>query len=393
MRPLESLLRKHILSVKPYSSARSEYPAGNAEAPLLSPAQQTFLDANENAFGSPNGLAFNGNAVNRYPDPLQITLKRRIAEIKGLPPERINSIFLGNGSDEPIDLIIRAFCEPNVTAASGDEISGDEIIITPPTYGMYEVSAAIHNVTVRRVPLVRTMADASGTFALDVASILQAITPRTKLIFLCSPNNPTANVFEREAIESIIAGFDGIVVLDEAYIDFAVEQSFLPRLAVYPNVIILQTFSKAWGMAALRLGMAFADERIIAVLNKIKPPYNINILTQETALQALYHTEWKDRTVNTIVRERERLATELEQIHIVERVFPSDANFILAQFLDARAVYAALVQRNIIVRDRSGVTLCDDCLRITVGTATENRHLLDALADIARKPVVTNVAA
>lgn len=393
MRPLESLFRKHILSVKPYSSARSEYPVGNADTVSAGLVQQIFLDANENAFGSPNGLAFNGNAVNRYPDPLQMTLKRRIAEIKGLPSARVNSIFLGNGSDEPIDLIIRAFCEPSATVASGDEIPGDEIIITPPTYGMYEVSASIHNVPVRRVPLLRTMTDTSGTFTLDVASILQAVTPRTKLIFLCSPNNPTANVFEREAIESIIAGFDGIVVLDEAYIDFAPEHSFLPRLASYPNVIILQTFSKAWGMAALRLGMAFADERIIAVLNTIKPPYNINILTQETVLQALYHTEWKDRTVNTVVRERERLASELEQIHIVERVFPSDANFILAQFLDARAVYTALVQRNIIVRDRSGVTLCDDCLRISVGTPAENRNLLNALADITRIPLVMNIGA
>lgn len=383
MRPLETLLRKHILGVKPYSSARSEYPIGNAAA-TTGLEQQTFLDANENAFGSPNGLAFNGNAVNRYPDPLQSTLKRRIAEIKGLTAERPHTIFLGNGSDEPIDLIIRAFCEPSVIESSGEEILGDEIIVTPPTYGMYEVSAAIHNVPVRRVPLLRTLEDTSGAFALDITAILNAITPRTKLIFLCSPNNPTANVFEREAIERIITGFEGIVVLDEAYIDFAPEHSFLPRLADYPNVILLQTFSKAWGMAALRLGMAFADERIIAVLNKIKPPYNINILTQETALQALYHTEWKDRIVHTTVRERERLAAELEQIHIVERVFPSDANFILVQFLDARNVYAALVQRNIIVRDRSGVALCDDCLRITVGTPAENRLLLDALADIAR---------
>lgn len=382
MRPLEILLRKHILSVKPYSSARSEYPSGNAKATVGS-EQQTFLDANENAFGSPNGIAFNGNAVNRYPDPLQLALKRRIAEIKNIAPESANTIFLGNGSDEPIDLIIRAFCEPSVIGASGEEICGDEIIITPPTYGMYEVSAAIHNVPVRPVPLLRTLNETSGNFALDVGAILSAVTPRTKLIFLCSPNNPTANTFEREAIERIIAGFDGIVVLDEAYIDFAPEQSFLPRLAKYPNVIILQTFSKAWGMAALRLGIAFADEHIIAVLNKIKSPYNINILTQEMALQALYHTEWKERIVNTVLRERERLCGELERISIVRHIFPSDANFVLVQFSDARAVYEGLVQRHIIVRDRSGVVLCDDCLRITVGTAAENRYLLDALADIA----------
>lgn len=382
MRPLPILLRKHILSVKAYSSARSEYPTGSVKAaPNL--AVQTFLDANENAFGSPNGLAFNGVAVNRYPDPLQTALKRRIADVKHLPPDRTNTIFLGNGSDEPIDLILRAFCEPSVYNTSGEVVLGDEIIITPPTYGMYEVSAAIHNIMVCRVPLVRSLDEESGSYSLDVEGVLQAISPRTKVIFLCSPNNPTANVFEREALERIIRGFEGIVVLDEAYIDFAPKHSFLPRLQDFPNLIILQTFSKAWGMAALRLGMAFADEAIISVLNTIKPPYNINVLTQETAMTALYHGEWHDRVVSETIRERERLVAELECVRLVQRVFPSDANFILVQFENARSIYEALVQRHIVVRDRSGVALCDDCLRITVGTAEENKRLLGALSEIA----------
>ena len=377
MRPLSALLRKHILGVKPYSSARSEYPTGNAEA-SSNHASQTFLDANENAFGSPNGIG-----VHRYPDPLQMALKRRIAEIKNLRADRTGTIFLGNGSDEPIDLLMRAFCEPSVYAPSGEIVLGDEIIITPPTYGMYEVSAAIHNVVVCRIPLLRRRDGKTGIFGLDVDGILQAVTPRTKIIFLCSPNNPTANLFERSAIERILAGFDGIVVLDEAYIDFAAEQSFLPRLADFPNLVILQTFSKAWGMAALRLGMAFADEAIIRVLNTIKPPYNINILTQETAISALYHTDWHTDIVESILQERQSLIVELQKLSGVERVFPSDANFILVEFTDARAVYEALVQKNIIVRDRSGVTLCEGCLRITVGTHEENIHLVHELGQIA----------
>lgn len=372
MRPLSQLLRKHILTVKPYSSARSEYPTGNAVPSQAS--AQTFLDANENAFGSPDGAA-----VHRYPDPLQMALKRRIGEIKHIPEERINTIFLGNGSDEPIDLIIRAFCEPSIHAASGEILQGDEMIITPPTYGMYEVSAAIHHVVVNRVPLVRTFEGKSGSYRLDVDGILRAITPRTKLIFLCSPNNPTANVFDKRALEQIITSFDGIVILDEAYIDFAEKHSFLPRLAEFPNLVILQTFSKAWGMAALRLGMAFADASIIEVLNKIKPPYNINILTQDAALKALQHTDWKDRVVKDILEERESLMHELSTLHDVQHVFPSDANFILAHFTNARAVYERLVEKGIIVRDRSGVTLCEDCLRITVGTPFENERLLAAL--------------
>ncbi len=372
MRPLSDLLRKHILTVKPYSSARSEYPTANTASNQAS--SKTFLDANENAFGSPSEIT-----VNRYPDPLQMALKRRICEIKQIPESRIGTIFLGNGSDEPIDLIIRAFCEPSVHAASGEITEGDAMIITPPTYGMYEVSAAIHHVAVKRVPLVRTFEGKTGTFRLDEDGIKQAITPRTKLIFLCSPNNPTANVFDRSALERIITGFDGIVILDEAYIDFAEAHSFLPHLAEFPNLVILQTFSKAWGMAALRLGMAFADSNIIEVLNKIKPPYNINILTQETALKALQHTDWKERVVRDILEERETLMHELSALHDVQHVFPSDANFILAHFTNARAVYERLVEKGIVVRDRSGVTLCEDCLRITVGTPFENERLLAAL--------------
>lgn len=379
MRSLDQLLRKHILAVKPYSSARSEYPTSDNTAPNTASAH-TFLDANENAFGSPASLH-----VNRYPDPLQIQLKKRIAEIKGIPEDRINTIFLGNGSDEPIDLIIRAFCEP---MTDGVTETGDEIIITPPTYGMYEVSAAIHNVRLRRIPLVKTAGsnDASSNgavFRLDADAVLNAVTPRTKVIFLCSPNNPTANLLETSDVERVLRGFDGIVVLDEAYIDFAAEHSFLPRLyttpEVFPNLIILQTFSKAWGMAGLRLGMAFARAEIIAVLNKIKPPYNINALAQEAALNALQDAAWQKNVVVETLRERAFVQAELAKYPFVRRIFPSDANFLLVEMDNAQDWYKRLLKANVIVRDRSSVALCEDCLRITIGTKEENMRLLGAL--------------
>ena len=389
MRSLDQLLRKHILAVKPYSSARSEYPTNNTSS-SENQHSSVFLDANENAFGSPSHLT-----VSRYPDPLQIALKERIAEIKRIPQERVNTIFLGNGSDEPIDLIIRAFCEPKSTPTQrqtlgsvantslndktddkiDDKILDDEIIITPPTYGMYEVSAAIHNVALARVPLRK---DARG-FHLNAEAVLASSTPRTKLIFLCSPNNPTANALDASALERVITGFDGIIVLDEAYIDFAPDKSFLPRLAEFPNLIILQTFSKAWGMAGLRLGMAFARAEIIAVLNTIKPPYNINIVAQEAALTALADVAWHDEVVVQTLRERTRLQAELVKLAFVQRVFPSDANFLLVEMQHSRRIYEELVRQNIIVRDRAGVALCEDCLRITVGTELENTRLLAAL--------------
>ncbi len=385
MRSLDQLLRKHILTVKPYASARTEYTetTKTASTPVLE--ANVFLDANENAFGSPAALK-----VNRYPDPLQISLKQRIGTIKGLYTnglDPIASIFLGNGSDEPIDLLLRAFCEPMPNNA--DEIKNeraeephgfDTIIITPPTYGMYEVSAAIHNVRVRHVPLRK---DAAG-FHLVAEDVLAAVTPRTKIIFLCSPNNPTGNSLDRSTIERIITGFDGIVVIDEAYIDFAPEQSFLSRLHLpaFRHVVVLQTFSKAWGMAALRLGMAFATPEIIAVLNKIKAPYNINTLAQDAALKALSDHSWKDRMVAETVHERDHLADVLREYELVRRVYPSDANFLLVEMDNARRVYEELVYQGVVVRDRSATRYCENCLRITIGTAEENTRLLGVLGKI-----------
>ncbi|TAE30740.1 MAG: histidinol-phosphate transaminase [Candidatus Kapaibacterium sp.] len=380
MRSLDQLLRKHILAVKPYASARSEYTETAKTASTQVCEANVFLDANENAFGSPAALA-----VSRYPDPLQISLKQRIGAIKGLPEsglDPIQTLFLGNGSDEPIDLLLRAFCEPmpENTDKTTHEADTDNIIITPPTYGMYEVSAAIHNVRVRRVPLRK---DAAG-FHLVAEEVLAAVTPRTKIIFLCSPNNPTGNSLDPSAIERIITGFDGIVVIDEAYIDFAPEQSFLSRLhlAAFRHVVVLQTFSKAWGMAALRLGMAFAAPEIIAVLNKIKAPYNINSLAQEAALTALSDHSWKDRTVAETVHEREHLADVLREYTLVRRVYPSDANFLLVEMDNARRVYEELVYQGVVVRDRSATRHCEDCLRITVGTREENTRLLSVLGKI-----------
>jgi histidinol-phosphate aminotransferase len=392
MRPLSSLVRPHILSLQPYSSARSEYPVAddNAKNASTNNAPSTsatvFLDANENSLGAPPTAQTTAQTkdravlLHRYPDPLQTALKRRIAEIKGVPD--IRSIFVGNGSDEPIDLLIRALCEPSVPNAEGGTLAGDSIVIAPPTYGMYEVSANIHNVRVRRAPLRRCDNERTGAFLLDADAVLRAADARTKIIILCSPNNPTAAALDAEAIERVLTGFDGVVLLDEAYIDFAPEKSFLPRLAEFPNLMIIQTFSKAWGMAALRLGMAFAAPPIIDVLNAIKSPYNVNIVSQEIALAALQNPEWKDRAVAELVGERERLRAALYSLANVRRVFPSDANFLLVEFDRARAVYAALVKRNIVVRDRSSVELCDNCLRITVGAPAENQRLLSALAEI-----------
>lgn len=351
---IRSLVRPHLLTLKPYSSARSEF-SGTADV---------FLDANENAFGSPTKAVFN-----RYPDPLQKLVKARLAAIKSVSAEQI---FLGNGSDEAIDLLIRAFCEP----------SHDSLLITPPTYGMYEVSADIHNVAVQRVPLLL-----ETSYTIDVERVLAAVTPRTKLIFLCSPGNPTGNVLSATSIHQILQGFGGIVVVDEAYIDFAPHKSFLPHLATYPRLAVMQTLSKAWGLAALRLGMLFAAPELIQVLNSIKPPYNINAVTQELALQALEQAAWKDDVVATTITERERVASALAEMPIVERVYPSDANFLLVKFTasqNPRAVYAALVEQGIIVRDRSQVPLCEGCLRITIGTGEENTRLLKTLQAIAQ---------
>ncbi|MFL5729114.1 MAG: histidinol-phosphate transaminase, partial [Cytophagaceae bacterium] len=315
-----------------------------------------FLDANENPYGSALDTAYN-----RYPDPLQKELKEKIS---GLKRVGTGQIFLGNGSDEPIDLLVRAFCNPGK----------DNVITMPPTYGMYEVSAGINDVRVNEVPLTEE-------FQINTAKVLAAIDANTKIIFVCSPNNPTGNCLYTNDIVKILEGFDGIVVIDEAYIDFAPDRSFLSKLKKYPNLVVLQTFSKAWGMAALRLGMAFASEEIISVLNKIKPPYNINEATQRLASDGLRNILNKERMVERILNEREKLSEELSKIKSVLRVYPSDANFLLVKTADGNKAYDYLISKKIITRNRSNIKLCEGCLRITVGTAEENRELIKALQD------------
>lgn len=341
---LNNLIRENIKSLKPYSSARSEF-SGTANV---------FLDANENSFGSPLTKWYN-----RYPDPLQWELKKKIALIKNVGAE---NMVLGNGSDECIDLLVRAFCEPRK----------DSIIICPPTYGMYEVYAHINDVQVKEVPLL-------PGYQLNLDGIENVVDANTKIIFLCSPNNPTGNSLEREDIEIVLNNFEGIVVIDEAYINYSRHRSFVAELKDYPNLVVMQTFSKAWGLAALRLGMNFASIEIIDVLNKIKPPYNINQATQELALKALDHLEDVNTMIKETVKEREALVKALVQLPLVEKVYPSDANFVLVKMEDASVVYTYLKEKGIIVRNRSNVILCENCLRITVGTPGQNKQLLEAL--------------
>ncbi len=341
---LDRLVRENIKKLTPYSSARDEF---KGEASV-------FLDANENSYGSPLTKWYN-----RYPDPLQWEVKKKISTIKGVEAE---SILLGNGSDECIDLLIRAFCEPAL----------DQVIICPPTYGMYEVYAHINNVAVKAVPL-------TPQFQIDLEALEDAITANTKLIFLCSPNNPTANSLAREDVELVLNNFDGLVVLDEAYINFSRQRSFVPELIEYPNLVVMQTFSKAWGLAALRLGMTFASKEIIQVLNKIKPPYNINQVTQELVLTALNNLEEVNSMIVEIVKEREQLAIDLKNLNFVLEVYPSDANFLLVKVQDARGVYNYLKEKGIVVRNRSNVILCEGCIRITIGTEAENKVLMNAL--------------
>jgi histidinol-phosphate aminotransferase len=341
---INNLQRENIKNLRPYSTARDEY-KGQASV---------FLDANENSYGSPLDHKYN-----RYPDPLQLDLKDAISKIKGVP---IENTFLGNGSDEAIDLLFRAFCEPGK----------DNVIILPPTYGMYEVCANINDVEARKVSLL-------PSFQLDMEGIAEAIDSNTKLIFICSPNNPTGNSINRTNIETILANFNGLVVIDEAYINYAKQKTFIQELTEYPNLVILQTCSKAWGLAALRLGMAFGARIIIDIFNKVKPPYNINQATQDLALEALANIDQVNEWIKLTVREREQLAENLLEISSVKKVHPSDANFILAEVDDASFIYQALVEEGIITRDRSKVALCDNCLRITVGTSYENQILLEAL--------------
>jgi histidinol-phosphate aminotransferase len=337
---INSLVRRNILTMKPYSSARDEF-KGEAEI---------FLDANENPYPSP---------YNRYPDPLQWRVKEKLAIEKGIKPEQI---FLGNGSDEAIDLLIRAFCEPNQ----------DSILITEPTYGMYSVCAEVNAVNVQQVLL-------TPEFDIDLEAFPKTFDATTKIIFLCSPNNPTANLLSRDKILEVLKRFYGLVVIDEAYIDFAKSKGFVQELEKYPNLVILQTFSKAWGLAGLRLGMCFASEEIIAILNKIKYPYNVNIRTQDLALDALENSNVKEAWVKEIIKQRDKMAKALLKIRIVEHVFPSEANFLLVRVQNAPATYHDLMEEKIIVRDRSRVALCYNCIRITIGTPEENERLLNAL--------------
>jgi histidinol-phosphate aminotransferase len=347
---LERLVRPHIIAMKPYSSARDEY----------SGTEGVFLDANENALGS----VANGN-YSRYPDPLQAELKSKIAELYSLKPE---NIFLGNGSDEPIDLIIRAFCRPNI----------DNVLLLPPTYGMYKVSAVLNEIAIKNVPL-------TADFQIDTEHVFKAIDSYSKVVFLCSPNNPTGNNLAAEDIEKILTNFEGIVVVDQAYSDFCPEADFSKLLAQYPNLIILKTFSKAWGMAALRLGMAVASSEIVAILNKIKPPYNINIFTQQKGLEALQNVQIKEKYVQNILKLRELLVQQLRQCPLVEKVYPSDANFVLVRFADAPSIFKYLITNKIIVRDRSTELNCENCIRITVGTQAENDTLMQVLASYEAK--------
>ena len=344
MYSINNILRENIKRLVPYSSARDEY---KGEASV-------FLDANENAFGSPLDQQFN-----RYPDPSQYAVKKRLSEIKGLP---VRNIFLGNGSDEAIDVLFRSFCNPGV----------DNVILVPPTYGMYMVSANINDIEVRNVPLTEE-------FQLNLEGIAEAIDEHTKLIFICSPNNPTGNSIERSDVETLLANFNGIVVVDEAYINFSRQKTFIQELTEYANLVVLQTLSKAWGLAGLRVGMAFASEEIIEVMNKVKPPYNINEASQQLALQALANIDQVNAWIKETLNERDRLVLGIKDFDFVLDIYPSDANFILVKTTDANGIYDYLVNKGIIVRNRSKIELCEGCLRITVGTPDENNILLQSL--------------
>ena len=343
VKTLQELTRPNIWRLKPYSSARDEYNGA---------AASVFLDANENPYNMPH---------NRYPDPMQRELKTELSKIKKVSPD---SIFLGNGSDEAIDLVFRAFCEPRV----------DNVVAIDPTYGMYQVCADVNDVEYRKVLL-----DEDFQFSAD--KLLAAADEHTKLIFICSPNNPTGNDLLRSEIETLIRLFDGLVILDEAYNDFSEAPSFLENLNRYPNLIVLQTFSKAWGCAAIRLGMAFASPDIIGILSKIKYPYNVNQLTQKQAVEMLHRYYEIERWVKTLKEERENQEAEIAALPGTEKMFPSHANFFLARVTDAVKIYNYLVGKGIIVRNRNSVSLCGNCLRVTVGTRGENEKLIEALKE------------
>ena len=342
---IENLIRANIKALKPYSSARDEFKEFSSD--------MVFLDANENPFD---------NGVNRYPDPQQLNVKEKLSKIKDIPVE---NILLGNGSDEVLDLIFRVFCEPNQ----------DNIIALPPTYGMYAVLANTNAVDIKEVPL-------NSNFQPDVDSILKVANANSKLLFLCSPNNPTANSFDANKIEKLIQGFKGIVVIDEAYIDFSKEESWLSRLHEFPNIIITQTLSKAYGMAGIRLGLCFASQQIIETLNKIKPPYNVNELTQRKAFERLSKMEDVNQEIKNILLERRILRENLKEISFIKTIYPSDANFLLVKVDDATKRYNQLIKKGIVIRNRTNQAGCENCLRFTIGTEQENKRLLNTLKEI-----------
>jgi len=341
MKSLEELTRTNIWSLAPYSSARNEYAGREA---------RVFLDANENPYNQP---------FNRYPDPLQLELKAAISKVKGVPAE---NIFLGNGSDEAIDLPYRCFCEPGV----------DNVVAIEPTYGMYKVCADINAVEYRPVLL-------DENYQIAAEQLLAATDAHTKIIWICTPNNPTGNCLKREEVIKVIEGFEGLVIVDEAYSDFSSQKTLRSELSKYPNLIVLNTMSKAWGCAAIRLGMAFASEEIIHIFNKVKYPYNVNLLTQQQALEALKDPFEVDNWVKILLQERARMMDAFSMLPICEKVYPTDANFFLAKMTDATKIYNYLVDKGIIVRNRHRVQLCQNCLRITIGTKTENSELIAAL--------------
>jgi len=339
---IENLIRENIKSLKPYSSAREEFK--NSASNLV------YLDANENPFDT---------GLNRYPDPQQNLVKAALAKIKNVSREQL---LLGNGSDEVLDLIFRVFCEPKV----------DTVIVLPPTYGMYEVLANTNDVKILNISLL-------DNYQPNVDEILKAQNSQTKLLFLCSPNNPTANSFNADKIETLIKKFTGIVIIDEAYIDFSSQESWIGRLNEFPNLIVIQTLSKAYGLAGIRLGACYSSTKIISVLNKIKPPYNVNQLTQQTALKALQNSIKTNNEIAIIISERNKLKTDLEEISFVVKVYPSDANFLLVKVDNAIVRYNQLVEYGIIVRNRTNLPLCENCLRFTVGTKEENKKLMNTL--------------
>lgn len=341
MKSLQELTRPNIWSLAPYSSARNEYSGHQAHV---------FLDANENPYNNP---------YNRYPDPLQTEVKQRLAQMKGVAEE---CIFLGNGSDEAIDLVYRCFCQPHK----------DNVVAIEPTYGMYKVCADINDVEYRPVLL-------DDKFQIEASKLLAACDENTKAIWICSPNNPTGNRINREAIVEVLMKFDGLVIIDEAYIDFSQEESIVKYLAKFPNLIVLQTLSKAWGSAAIRCGMAFASKDIIDIYNKVKYPYNVNLLTQQQALERLNNTFEVEQWIKLLLQERIRLMEAFSLLPICKKVYPTDANFFLAEMDDAQAIYDYLVAKGIIVRNRTRIKLCHNCLRVTIGTKEENAELLSAL--------------